>query len=118
MNTVRLQKWSKALPEELRKWTEASPTNSALADREHYTGATHVACVYYFAVILTTRRFLTTFLLPKVREQATGGRPATAQKLNGHGSFGLAHVCLNAAINLANKHTSLVTSGVTLGFPA
>lgn len=47
----RLQKWSKALPEELRTSTEANLVTSISVNREMFIGRTHVACVYYFAVM-------------------------------------------------------------------
>lgn len=100
----RLQGWSKALPQELRRWTGSSPSANAMIDQEHYLGASHVACVYYFGVMLTTRRFLTIYLMPKVRGKLRNGSSGLQQHGNQQEAIeseGLAHVCLNAAINLA-----------------
>lgn len=100
----RLQGWSKALPQDLRRWTGSSPTATAMIDQERYLGASHVACVYYFAVMLTTRRFLTIYLMPKVRGKLRNGASTPQQQSSPREaveSEGLAHVCLNAAINLA-----------------
>ena len=106
-----LQHWSKALPQELRRSTgTSSPT--PVSDRELYIGGVHVACVYYFAVILTTRRFFTMHLLDQIKERASSTTSSTS-KVDEKASS-LAYVCLNAAVTLAKVGYDAMTSGQML----
>ena len=107
----RLQKWSKALPEELRTGVEVN--SSTLTDRELVVGGTHVACVYYFAVILTTRRFFTVCLLDRVQEGRVSEQSFETPRIN-EKTASLGQVCLNAAVNLAKVGSNIMTSGQML----
>ena len=49
----RLQTWSKALPPEMRSSAEMESPMWQKDDRQIFLGGTHIACMYYFAVILT-----------------------------------------------------------------
>lgn len=96
----RLQQWSKALPPELRQGTQDVVPSSMTTDRELFLGGTHVACTYYFAVILATRRFLTLYLLDQLKERSSNGTEASVSRLDDK-TTSLAFVCLNAAISLS-----------------
>lgn len=56
---------------------------------------------YYFAIILSTRRFFTLYVMPLVKEfpseDMASVSPSRHEKSNN-----LAHVCMDAAKNLAN----------------
>lgn len=105
----RLQEWSKALPQELRRSTEVDGPMSATIDSEVYIGGTHVACVYYFAVILATRRFFTVFLLDQIRDPSSANTPSTPAKVDEKTS-NLAYVCTNGAVSLAKVgHNAMIT---------
>ena len=95
----RLQQWSKALPPEMRQGTEAALSTSIISDRELLLGGTQVACNYYFAIILATRRFLTLYILDQLKERSSNGVGSTASQLDDK-TTSLAYVCLNAAISL------------------
>lgn len=96
----RLQKWSHSLPKVLRTSNDADLTVSTAVDRERFIGGTHVACEYYFAVILATRRFLTLHLLNQLQERMSSDASVSKSSKEDKTSD-LAYVCLNAAINLA-----------------
>jgi hypothetical protein len=96
----RLQQWSKGLPPEIRQGTEAALPTSITGNREWLLGATQVACNYYFAVILATRRFLTLYILDQLKERSSNGVGSAASQLDDK-TTSLAYVCLNAAISLA-----------------
>lgn len=66
-------------------------------DREMLMGGTQVACAYYFAVILATRRFLTLYVLDQLKERSSADAPASQLDEK---TTSLAFVCLNAAISL------------------
>ena len=105
----RLQQWSKALPQELRRSTEVSSSVRASTDSELYVGGLHVACVYYFAVILATRRFFTLFLLDPIRDVRSSDIPSLTSKID-ETTSSLAYVCLNAAVCLAKVgHDALMS---------
>ena len=109
----RLQRWSKSLPGDLRSGTEVNVVRSSTADREMFLGGTHVACVYYFAVILTTRRFFTLYLLDRLHEQTEIDQASRKPKMDDK-TTSLAHVCLNAAVNLAKVGNNAMTSNQML----
>jgi hypothetical protein len=96
----RLRKWSKALPQELRQSPELPDPYPVSDNREWYIGGVHVACLYYFSVILATRRFLTNSLLDAIRDQSPSGETTPVRGQVGR-SPEMAEVCLNAAKNLA-----------------
>ena len=96
----RLQQWSKALPPQLRSSTDISSPGTVPADRELYVGGMHVACIYYFSVILATRRFFTRLNLDRIQEHARYGTAPSTSKLD-DSAISLAHVCTSAAISLA-----------------
>ena len=109
----RLQQWSKALPAELRQSTQAEALVSTTTDRELLIGGTHVACTYYFAVILATRRFLTLYLLDQLKERSPTSLEAPAQQLDEKTSS-LAFVCLNAAISLTEAVSNVIMNDSAL----
>jgi hypothetical protein len=110
----RLQQWSKTLPQELRRNTETVVVPStATIDRELVVAGTHVACTYYFAVILATRRFLTLYLLDQLKQRSSKGVTASMSHSDDKTSS-LAFVCLNAAISISKVVHSAIISEVVL----
>lgn len=107
----RLQQWSKALPPEMRQGTEAVMPMAMTADRELLLGGTQVACNYYFAVILATRRFLTLHILDQLRGRSSNGSGGGGQSSQLDDKMvSLAYVCLNAATSLTQVvHNAIVT---------
>lgn len=110
----RLRMWTQSLPEECREWTDGRAKTMAFSDLERYrTGHMHVACAYYFAVILATRHFLTADVLSKMKRRcrsSADGSSGTRESAEEEGSATLAHVCVHAAISLANVgHTNLMS---------
>lgn len=103
----RLQKWSKALPKEIRTTDVKGP--EASLNREKSIGRMHVACVYYFAVILVTRRFLTLYLLDRIQSR-TSSEQEPKSKLD-EKTTSLAYVCLDGAVNLAQVgHNTMISN--------
>src|SRR5690242_12602420 len=58
-----LKPWSSSLPSCLRTASQENSTD--VSYRDQVIGNLHVACAYYFSVILITRPFLVHFLLRK-----------------------------------------------------
>jgi hypothetical protein len=97
-----LRDWAQVLPDELRQTIKrGSEDGLNRRDREHTIGNIHVACSYYFGVILVTRQFLVASVSPKLSERhpsqgnpqvnvpsATAGVSKTAE---------LSRVCVGAA---------------------
>lgn len=71
-------------------------------DRQLLMGGSQVACTYYFAVILATRKFLTLYILDQLKQGAVTG-VATNSQLDDK-TTSLAFVCLNAAIRYASPN--------------
>jgi hypothetical protein len=108
----RLQQWSKTLPQELRQNTEAVVPSSATIDRELVVAGSHVACTYYFAVILATRRFLTLYLLEQLKMRSSKSVGASVPDSDDKTSS-LAFVCLNAAISISKVvHNAIISERV------
>ena len=79
-----LQDWSRALPGKLRQSIQRESRGGVpeWKHREETIGNVHVACGYYFAVILLTRPFLVATVVPKVQRlhgQLSGSRPSSPQ---------------------------------------
>lgn len=65
-----LQDWSRALPEELRKPIRKD-SREGVPDskhREQTIGNLHVACGYYYTVMLVTRPFLVATIVPRLQK--------------------------------------------------
>lgn len=77
-----LREWSQALPDALRSSPKHHGDNSSpnLDPREITIGNIHVACTYYFGVILVTRQFL----IMRVMSQLRGRRSGTTAPTGGH----------------------------------
>lgn len=100
----KLRAWAKALPEPLRQSIRKArrdvPNHQHL---EHTIGNIHVACAYYFGVMLVTRHFLIATLTPKLRQpNARLGQkledfrePSVTEK-----TTELSNVCVEAAVHL------------------
>jgi hypothetical protein len=71
-----LREWSQALPDALRSSPKHHSDNTSPNSdhRETAIGNIHVACTYYFGVILVTRQFL----IMRVMSQLRGRRAGTA----------------------------------------
>lgn len=77
-----LQDWSQALPGELRRGIRRESPDGVpdWKHREETVGNVHVACGYYFGVILLTRPFLVATIIPKVQRlhgQLSASRPSS-----------------------------------------
>lgn len=105
----RLQRWSKTLPADLRTPSDVDEKPTLSIDREHFLGRSSVACVYYFTVVLKTRRFLTLYLLHQLEE-----RTSSADKIRSRiddKTSSMADVCLCAAVSLAKVGHNAMMSG-------
>ena len=66
----QLRAWVQTLPDDLRLSLNKEESGmSENTDREMSVGNVHVACSYYFGVILTTRQFLVTTITSQIRRQ-------------------------------------------------
>lgn len=96
----RLQAWCKALPQELRLNSERLKAPLQIDDRNCLMASTHVACFYFFVIIICTRNYL---LLPSKsnigRPRRSMTRPSKLDKSST--DMQLANVCSGAAVNLA-----------------
>ncbi|KAG9943610.1 hypothetical protein KCU85_g8549, partial [Aureobasidium melanogenum] len=87
----RLSEWNRGLPPQLRKF-ECNDNILLPQDRELAIGRIHVACVYYFAVMLATRPFLIRHSMSKLHKK--GGM----QNKQVDAEARLAEVCVDSAI--------------------
>lgn len=109
----RLRNWIQGLPHDFR---QISFDDELRVARETAVGNIHVSCIYYFAVILTTRSFLISHLMSRLKESSiitpdpasptTAGTQRTSPQL--------AHVCISAATYMANMCEKAMLSELLL----
>ena len=125
-----LQSWTRALPEELRQSRRKdSPEGvSEWKHREKTIANVHVACSYYFTVILLTQPFLVATTIPKVeRFHGRVSTPASRMKsphvgtepvnqmINGSHKFQeLSQTCIGAARILIQMCHDAADRGILL----
>lgn len=108
-----LDSWSKNLPEELREFKQASAVLIA-NDQELAVGCIHVACVYYFAVILITRPFMISHLMERLPGKARLDPTPVSHFEEDSEAFQLAQVCIDSAIYMAQVCHEVLVSGLLL----
>jgi hypothetical protein len=112
------REWSQALPEKLRIRPRKEPESGFDSKyREDMIGNIHVACTYYFGVILVTRQSLIQHIMPQIR----GKRPGKATP-NGKGCdrgpekvAELSSVCTDAATYMAQMCCDAAEAGILWG---
>lgn len=109
----RLRDWSQSLSLDLRHFTKQGPIDITVADREVLIGNIHVACVYYFAVILVTRPFLISHLMSQLRGKSSETDiPPNATEREKIAKF--SQVCIDSAIFMAQMTHNAMKSGLLL----
>lgn len=107
----KLRSWATRLPEPLRQSiSKAKRDVSARVHQENNIGNIHVACAYYFSVILVTRHFLIATLTPQLRQSdPSATRPVRDISLSASREpdkeSELAKVCVEAAAFLIQMCT-------------
>ncbi|KAE8382977.1 hypothetical protein BDV26DRAFT_277672 [Aspergillus bertholletiae] len=111
------REWSQALPDKLRVRPRKEPDLGLNPDyREKMIGNIHVACTYYFGVILVTRQSLIQHIMPQIR----GKRPkkATTRQETSDGNekaAELSSVCTDAATFMAQMCCDAAEAGILWG---
>lgn len=103
----RLRKWNETLPVELRHFASMKTATLGPPDRELFIGATHVACTYYFTIILVTRPFLISHLVTQLRRR----KPSSDRPEPSHVSD-LAQACLDSAMYMAKAGYVAINSNI------
>lgn len=107
----RLRQWNEGLPAELRHFESVKDRVLDASDRELFLGAVHVACTYYFTIILVTRPFLIARLMARIGTPRTKTTQDTATEVETE-SFDLAQACQDAAMFMANTGAMAMSSGI------
>ncbi|KAH0345818.1 hypothetical protein KCU83_g7689, partial [Aureobasidium melanogenum] len=93
----RLSEWNRGLPPRLRRF-EYNDSALSPQDRELAIGRIHVACVYYFAVMLATRPFLIRHSMAKLHHNTGVQNRKGNAGTTGSQEERLAEVCVDSAI--------------------
>ncbi|KAK6810600.1 hypothetical protein RU639_013546 [Aspergillus parasiticus] len=109
-----LRRWSHSLPTELRHISSISITNSNFENREHLLGAIQVTCLYYFAVVLATRPFLTSNIMLKLGNCTTKSSVAAPELDGTRTSVHLAQVCVASATYMVKMSQAAMEAGYLL----
>lgn len=105
-----IEKWSRGLPDSLRR-SAASSSSSAIAQKRTI-GNIHVSCLYYFAVTLVTRPFLISSLTTRPAHSQHTTSTSNTQEDSSHGQ--LASACLDAAVYLIQTCVEAYKSDILL----
>lgn len=108
----RLRKWNETLPPELRHFASMKDTTLGSADRELFIGATHVACTYYFTIILVTRPFLISHLVSRIRRRRPNDRRPSTERTDSSQVSDLAQACLDSAMYMAKTGYMAISSQI------
>ncbi|KAL2825053.1 hypothetical protein BDW59DRAFT_180004 [Aspergillus cavernicola] len=118
----RLRHWSRALPHNLRQFSTTTLHRKPLDsyDRQSLTGAMHISCVYYFAVILVTRPFLVAYLTSRLRGKAPHNLisdPDQASDINikNNKVSRIGWVCVGASLHMVDMCVQAKTVNFTFG---
>lgn len=110
----RLRDWSSILPNEIKRFTKESDTPLTVLDQERVIGNIHVACVYYFAVMLVTRPFLISHLMANL-PGSTAEIPDTPTTAREQAEIvSMAEACLDSAVYMAQICHEALQSGLFL----
>ncbi|RFU27094.1 hypothetical protein B7463_g9244, partial [Scytalidium lignicola] len=111
----QLGQWKSSLPNEVCGFTQPSGTTISPVEQALVIGNIHVACVYYFSVILITRSFLISHLMLHLRRRAEQDLATTEEPSEYGDIFRLSQVCIDATIYLAQMCNDAIQSGFFLG---
>ncbi|KAF7197417.1 putative transcriptional regulatory protein [Pseudocercospora fuligena] len=105
----RLRTWNDSVPAELRHFASVKDTTLGPADREQFIGSVHVACSYYFTIILVTRPFLISHLVSQIRRRR---RPSLDKANQTSAVSDLAQACLDSAVYMAKTGYMGISSAI------
>ncbi|KAL1955725.1 hypothetical protein VTO42DRAFT_8123 [Malbranchea cinnamomea] len=110
----RLQHWSQTLPAELRQFGRRNGGSMICTDKELLIGNMHVACVYYFSVILVTRPFLISHLMLRLHNRTSDSLYSTTELSDHRQMLELAQACVSSASYLIQMCHKALTLGLLL----
>ncbi|KAM3413807.1 hypothetical protein BST61_g10490 [Cercospora zeina] len=105
----RLRKWNESVPAQLRHFASLKESTLGPADRELFIGSAHVACSYYFTIILVTRPFLISHLITQIRRRR---RPSVDKLEQSSAVSDLAQACLDSAVYMAKTGYMAINSSI------
>ncbi|KAH8699264.1 hypothetical protein BGW36DRAFT_294939 [Talaromyces proteolyticus] len=112
----RLRQWTNSLPLKFRQL--AADYDTVAVIRETAIGSVHISCIYYFAIILTTRSFLILHLMARLKELSIlASSPVNNPTLQSEPDMKtsrLANVCIQAGAYMANMCEKAMLSGLLL----
>lgn len=115
-----LKHWAQALPEEMRQYTKGRSADGLdHGGRERTIGNIHVACSYYFAVILVTRQFLVATVTPglhrRQQDQTSPAGDVPNAAIDSQKISQLSQVCVSAAKYLIHICYDATVANLLLG---
>lgn len=112
--------WSQALPPQLRRQSISSTQLSVVSStREHIIGNIHLACTYYFGVILATRQCLILYMIRHLRVTHRSSAKHSSRSVmdtpDGQKDAELTKACTDAATYMAQMCWEAFEGGMLLG---
>lgn len=109
----RLRSWCRDLPPEARRFSQGHNAASGSSERQAAFSRVYLSSVYYFAVILVTRPFLTEVYVSRIRQRSGIQQHVVAEP----SKVDLAQVCLSSATYMGHLCRQLATLLTTLNLP-
>jgi hypothetical protein len=114
-----LREWARSLPEVLREAIAREPGQRVRdAHRRRTIGNVHVACGYYFGVLLLTRPFLVANVCGRLQRARHGRSTSASTGINDSGDLkvdDLSQTCLGAAVYLTQMCQDAASIDLLLG---
>lgn len=108
-----LGRWKQSLPEAIQPSASGTwGTDLSTGERQFLIAKLHMACIYYFSVLLVTRPFLIASLLGRYRSSSGICSPAATTNTK---VSRLAQACIASAKYITEACSKSVESGVIFG---
>ncbi|KAK1623426.1 hypothetical protein BDP81DRAFT_384574 [Colletotrichum phormii] len=108
--------WSKDLPNALRQRPKRGTAHSHHSqNREIAIGNIHVACTYYFGIILTTREFLIEHIMPQINNDLPVDHNVEGGAEDAKNVAELSDACVDAAVFMAEMCADALDSRTIMG---
>ncbi|GAB7353464.1 hypothetical protein MBLNU459_g3923t2 [Dothideomycetes sp. NU459] len=110
----KLARWSTSLSSELRVFSVRTGHALSPLEQQSVIGNLHVACVYYFSVMLVTRPFLIAHLTSRLASGAVVDEANSIRNSGDPGAPKLSNACIDSAVYMAQLCHDALQAGILL----
>lgn len=110
-----LRQWSRGLPAMTQLLDYATDTDLGTVERQRLIAKIHMACAYYFSVILVTRPFLVASLLARLHASVGEWPNSAVDRMAESKVSKLAEACISSARYMTDMCSKFTKSAVLSG---